>query len=177
MFNQSIQWQKHDVKDLRASSIWNQSYEKVVLLLARAICTIHSQIFQVFGNSILELENLSTNETNQKGPSTLVPEKLFMDCLSLGCPATWKDSDEYFKDQSRVIQSRTCSLFPFNHELNNRRERFGKLCFGPNSRLTMFSPTRGVSKTIDEGAQLRKKVWPAHIHFWVGMKLDFNVFE
>ncbi|XP_020591219.1 uncharacterized protein LOC110032049 [Phalaenopsis equestris] len=69
VFDQRIQWQKHDVKQLRDSSLWNQSYDKVVLLLARAVCTIHYRICQVFGDSILELENISANESRQlSGP-------------------------------------------------------------------------------------------------------------
>lgn len=186
VFDQRIQWQKHDVKHLRASSLWNQSYDKVVLLLARAVCTIHSQICHVFGDSGLELENLSTDETPQHSGQIVVfrhlplnsgllrsdasdeksstihksspavvsgvnfhhesfrfncsanPGKLFMDCLSLGSPAAWKDGDGFFEDQS--CASKTGSLLPFNHELRNRRGKLGKLRFGPKSRLTMLAP-------------------------------------
>lgn len=192
VFDQRIQWQRHDVKQLRDSSLWNQSYDKVVLLLARAVCTIHCRIVQVFGDSILELENISTNESRQlSGPIVVFrhlplnscllrsdagdnrsgkiqksglmaepgvnlhrdglkfncranPGKFFMECLSLSNPASWKDSDEHFEEQSCVSQSRTGSLVPFSGEQGSIRGRIGRPRFGPKGRLTMLAPSSTV---------------------------------
>ncbi|KAG6478675.1 hypothetical protein ZIOFF_062119 [Zingiber officinale] len=61
VFDQKIQWQRHDVKHLCDSSLWNQTYDKVVLILARAVCTIHSRICLVFGETIGSLDCLITD--------------------------------------------------------------------------------------------------------------------
>ncbi|PKU67893.1 uncharacterized protein LOC110091983 [Dendrobium catenatum] len=192
VFDQRIQWQRHDVKQLRDSSLWNQSYDKVVLLLARAVCTIHYRICQVFGDSILELENISANESQQLFGSIVVfrhlplnsgllrsdagdnrsgkiqksgqmvepgvnlhrdglrfncranPGKLFMECLSLSGPASWKDSNEHFEEHSCVSQSRTGSLVPFSGEQGCIRGSIGRPRFGPKVRLTMLAPSSTV---------------------------------
>lgn len=50
-FEQKIQWQRHDVRHLRNTSLWNQNYDKIVGLMARAVCTIYARICIVFGES------------------------------------------------------------------------------------------------------------------------------
>ncbi|KAG6513732.1 uncharacterized protein LOC121969673 [Zingiber officinale] len=64
-FDQKIQWQRRDIKRLRNSSLWNQTYDKVVLLLARAVCTTHSRICLMFGETIGSLDCLVTDQTCQ----------------------------------------------------------------------------------------------------------------
>ncbi|MQM08462.1 hypothetical protein Taro_041314 [Colocasia esculenta] len=56
-YEQKLQWQRHDVKHLRESSLWNQTYDKIVALMARAVCTIYTRIRQVFGETLLTLES------------------------------------------------------------------------------------------------------------------------
>ncbi|PKA45863.1 hypothetical protein AXF42_Ash016889 [Apostasia shenzhenica] len=190
VFNQRIQWQRHDVKQLRASSLWNQSYDKVVLLLSRAVCTMYSRICHVFGDSISELEYLQDKESKQlSGPiiarrhiplnsgllrsgggdyrsgqiqkSGVVavhgvnlqrdglrfncranPGRLFMECLSLGSPASLRQIDGHFDDdETSVSRSRTVSLVQFSGEHGgNKPGRSARSCFNPKSRLTMLAP-------------------------------------
>ncbi|WOL00054.1 hypothetical protein Cni_G08767 [Canna indica] len=64
-FDQKIHWQRQDVKHLRDSSLWNQTYDKVVLLLARAVCTIHSRICLVFREAICSLNFLVSDQSCQ----------------------------------------------------------------------------------------------------------------
>lgn len=47
-FEQKLMWKKRDVSHLMDISLWNQTYDKVVELLARSICTVYAQIFAVF---------------------------------------------------------------------------------------------------------------------------------
>ncbi|XP_065863127.1 protein PSK SIMULATOR 3 [Euphorbia lathyris] len=56
-FEQKLIWQKQDVRHLKDISLWNQTYDKVVELLARTVCTIYAKICVVFGESILRREN------------------------------------------------------------------------------------------------------------------------
>ncbi|EFJ27542.1 hypothetical protein SELMODRAFT_53069, partial [Selaginella moellendorffii] len=44
-----ISWQRQEIKYLRDMSLWNRTYDKIVMLLARTICTIHGRIVSVFG--------------------------------------------------------------------------------------------------------------------------------
>ncbi|PQM40971.1 uncharacterized protein Pyn_10789 [Prunus yedoensis var. nudiflora] len=52
-FEQKLIWQKQDVRHLKDVSLWNQTYDKVVELLARTVCTIYATIRAVFGDSVL----------------------------------------------------------------------------------------------------------------------------
>lgn len=49
-FEQKLMWQKQDVKNLKDVSLWNQTYDKVVELLARTACTVCARIHAVFGD-------------------------------------------------------------------------------------------------------------------------------
>ncbi|CAI0559235.1 unnamed protein product [Linum tenue] len=58
-FEQKVIWQKQDVGHLKDVSIWNQSYDKIVELLVRTVCTIYARICAVFGESVLHKEDSS----------------------------------------------------------------------------------------------------------------------
>ncbi|CAK7327218.1 unnamed protein product [Dovyalis caffra] len=53
-FEQKLIWQKQDVRHLKEISLWNQTCDKVVELLARTVCTIYARISVVFGESMLQ---------------------------------------------------------------------------------------------------------------------------
>ncbi|KAF8388208.1 hypothetical protein HHK36_026874 [Tetracentron sinense] len=55
-FEQKLIWQRQDVRHLRDISLWNQTYDKIVGLLARTVCTIYARICIVFGDSVSKLE-------------------------------------------------------------------------------------------------------------------------
>ncbi|KAF7146266.1 hypothetical protein RHSIM_Rhsim04G0188300 [Rhododendron simsii] len=55
-FEQKLGWQRQDVRGLKDVSLWNQGYDKVVELLARAVCTIFARVCAVFGDSVLRKE-------------------------------------------------------------------------------------------------------------------------
>ncbi|GLJ41538.1 hypothetical protein SUGI_0859680 [Cryptomeria japonica] len=50
---QKILWKKQGIKRLRDVSLWNQSYDKVVGILARMVCTIYGRVCSVFGSSAI----------------------------------------------------------------------------------------------------------------------------
>lgn len=47
VFDQKLQWKMQDVRHLKESSLWNQTYDKVVELLARTVCTIYAQLIDL----------------------------------------------------------------------------------------------------------------------------------
>ncbi|KAJ1423958.1 hypothetical protein SESBI_11957 [Sesbania bispinosa] len=57
-FEQKLIWQKQDVRHLKDISLWNQTFDKVVELLARTVCTIYARISVVFGESALRKNSL-----------------------------------------------------------------------------------------------------------------------
>ncbi|KAF2313951.1 hypothetical protein GH714_020818 [Hevea brasiliensis] len=61
-FEQKLIWQKQDVRHLKEISLWNQTYDKVVELLARKVCTIYARICVVFGESVLRRRALGLME-------------------------------------------------------------------------------------------------------------------
>ncbi|KAL0376752.1 UNVERIFIED_CONTAM: protein PSK SIMULATOR 1 [Sesamum calycinum] len=50
-FEQKLTWQKQDVSHLKDVSLWNQTYDKIVELLARTVCTIYARMYVVFGDA------------------------------------------------------------------------------------------------------------------------------
>lgn len=48
-FHKKVIWQRHEVKSLRDSSVWNKPFDDVVLVLARALFTIMRRLHHVFG--------------------------------------------------------------------------------------------------------------------------------
>ncbi|OAY28064.1 protein PSK SIMULATOR 1 [Manihot esculenta] len=60
-FEQKLIWQKQDVRHLKEISLWNQTYDKVVELLARRVCTIYARLCVVFGESALRRDSFGAN--------------------------------------------------------------------------------------------------------------------
>ncbi|PPR99476.1 hypothetical protein GOBAR_AA21200 [Gossypium barbadense] len=58
-FEQKMIWQRQDVRHLKDVSLWNQTFDKVVELLARTVCTIFARILVVFGESALGKDGVS----------------------------------------------------------------------------------------------------------------------
>ncbi|PPR88636.1 hypothetical protein GOBAR_AA32052 [Gossypium barbadense] len=58
-FEQKLIWQRQDVRHLKDVSLWNQTFDKVVELLARTVCTIFARILVVFGESALGKDGVS----------------------------------------------------------------------------------------------------------------------
>lgn len=53
-FEQKLMWQKQDVSHLKDVSLWNQSYDKIVELLARTVSTVFARICMLFGDALLK---------------------------------------------------------------------------------------------------------------------------
>ncbi|CAL5033655.1 unnamed protein product [Urochloa decumbens] len=64
---QRARWRRHDVRRLRDASLWNWTFDKAVLLLARAVCAIYDRIRLVFGDPMMGLDLLDsiTRESGQ----------------------------------------------------------------------------------------------------------------
>ncbi|CAJ2672627.1 unnamed protein product [Trifolium pratense] len=56
-FQKKVMWQRQQVQNVRDLSPWSRSYDYIVRLLARSLCTILERIIFVFGNSHLPIEN------------------------------------------------------------------------------------------------------------------------
>ncbi|CAN6227285.1 unnamed protein product [Urochloa humidicola] len=55
---QRARWRRHDVRRLRDASLWNWTFDKAVLLLARAVCAIYDRIRLVFGDPMMGIDLL-----------------------------------------------------------------------------------------------------------------------
>ncbi|KAF6175037.1 hypothetical protein GIB67_039585 [Kingdonia uniflora] len=67
VYEEKLVWQRQDVKHLRDVSLWNQTYDKILALLVRTVCTIYARICIVFGNSVTKLESPSGQFSGQIG--------------------------------------------------------------------------------------------------------------
>lgn len=65
-FEQKLIWQKQDVKHLKDVSLWNQTFDKVVELLARTACTVYARVHFVFGDCLLRAQQPSSNGSSRR---------------------------------------------------------------------------------------------------------------
>ncbi|KAE8734963.1 hypothetical protein F3Y22_tig00000538pilonHSYRG00005 [Hibiscus syriacus] len=56
--NLYTEMERQDVRHLKNVSVWNQTFDKVVELLARTVCTIFARILAVFGDTALEKDSV-----------------------------------------------------------------------------------------------------------------------
>ncbi|PWZ23993.1 hypothetical protein Zm00014a_014231 [Zea mays] len=71
---QRARWRRHDVRRLRDASLWNWTYDRAVLLLARAVCAIYGRIRLVFGDPVLGLDLLAMTGVGQSGQCEQIPQ-------------------------------------------------------------------------------------------------------
>ncbi|RID52941.1 hypothetical protein BRARA_G00371 [Brassica rapa] len=128
-FEQKLMWQRQDVKSLREASLWNQTYDKVVEMLARTVCTIYGRIESVFGGlGVRGKKDSSLKRREAEGadfsfPCGTNPGRMFMECLPMNVSSRSHDDDEE-EEEARSI------TFP-------RAMRSCK--FGSKSRLTQHA--------------------------------------
>ncbi|XP_066349784.1 protein PSK SIMULATOR 1-like [Miscanthus floridulus] len=67
VLQQRARWRRHDVRRLRDASLWNWTYDRAVLLLARAVCAIYDRIRHVFGDPMLGLDLLAMRPSELSG--------------------------------------------------------------------------------------------------------------
>ncbi|KVH91327.1 uncharacterized protein LOC112529765 [Cynara cardunculus var. scolymus] len=67
VFEQKVIWQKQDVRHLKDVSLWNQTYDKIVEMLARTVCTLYARICFVFDDTISRREMFSNSSVSISG--------------------------------------------------------------------------------------------------------------
>ena len=93
-YEQKIQWQRHDVRHLRDVSLWNQTFDKVVDLMARSVCAVHQRMRVVFGETIVpqntraELSTRSVRFSSGRMSERRQISDIFAECLSLTTSAS-----------------------------------------------------------------------------------------
>ncbi|KAF8396812.1 hypothetical protein HHK36_018445 [Tetracentron sinense] len=60
MFDQKLAWQRQQVQHFRDVSLWNQTFDKSVDLMARLVCIVYARICVVFGPYISVLPRVSS---------------------------------------------------------------------------------------------------------------------
>lgn len=86
-FEQKLAWQKQDVRHLEDVSLWNQTYDKVVELLARTVCTVYARISTVFGNALIKRDLLGNPAAGSQ----------------FGCSGSLQQTNRGFSEKSGVI--------------------------------------------------------------------------
>ncbi|KAI3700746.1 hypothetical protein L2E82_45384 [Cichorium intybus] len=61
VLEQKVIWQKQDVRHLKNVSLWNQTYDKIVEMLARTVCTLYARISLVFIDTISRRDMFSNS--------------------------------------------------------------------------------------------------------------------
>lgn len=93
-YEQKIQCRRHELKHLREVSLWNQTHDKIVGLMARAVCTIYARIRLVFGQPLNPPARPPPPASVVLNPCGSTPARLFGECLSFSSSAPSKDEEE-----------------------------------------------------------------------------------
>ncbi|KAE9592353.1 hypothetical protein Lal_00028350 [Lupinus albus] len=101
-FEQKLIWRKQDVRHLKEISLWNQTFDKVVELLARTVCTIYARISVIFGEPALRNNSLGFGG----GSPAMQNESGFISC-QINNPTS---SEMLKRDQSKKTGSRSGSI-------------------------------------------------------------------
>ncbi|XP_057783273.1 protein PSK SIMULATOR 3-like [Salvia miltiorrhiza] len=64
-FEQKLMWQRQDVKHLQDVSLWNQTFDKAMELLARTVCTVYARIHLVFGDGLARAQDCSNGSSQR----------------------------------------------------------------------------------------------------------------
>ncbi|KAI5056141.1 hypothetical protein GOP47_0029662 [Adiantum capillus-veneris] len=119
---QKVVWQRQEIKYLKDVSLWNRTYDKMVGLLARTVCTLYGRIIRVFGFPIMgwpQVLTMSRNgEVDHSGSIT--------SCLSTEEPKISNDS----------LNGYASSFVPVTGSVSLTRDR--SISIPPLS--SMFSP-------------------------------------
>ncbi|XP_071732519.1 protein PSK SIMULATOR 3-like [Rutidosis leptorrhynchoides] len=78
VFEQKVIWQQQDVSHLKDVSLWNQTYDKIVEMLARTVCTLYARICLVFVDTISRRDMFSNSTV-----SVATANENFHSCRSL----------------------------------------------------------------------------------------------
>ncbi|KAJ4759776.1 plant/protein (DUF668) [Rhynchospora pubera] len=66
VLDSKIRWRRSDIRRIRDASLWNRTYDEAILILARAVCAVHSRLCQVFGEIPVVLECLFPEPKREK---------------------------------------------------------------------------------------------------------------
>ncbi|CAK9193278.1 unnamed protein product [Sphagnum troendelagicum] len=102
---QKAMWQRQEIKYVRDSSLWNHTYDKIVGLLARTVCTIHRRIIGVFGSPMLGLLPAFPHQHN--GESSQFPA-FPNSYLSSSHPASLSPQDRFCLSVNKSIEVVLC---------------------------------------------------------------------
>ncbi|KAJ7954748.1 DUF668 domain-containing protein/DUF3475 domain-containing protein [Quillaja saponaria] len=165
-FEQKLMWQRQDVRHLKEISLWNQTYDKVVELLVRTVCTIYARISLIFGDSSLKKDNLGLvggSSPPMKDEHGQFSNQVNMHChVPIGSERLKRNFSKRNGCHSGLIE-RTATerrAVTWNHQIDMQRdelaafrpEDFGFPCGTSPGRLFMecFSLSSSVSK-LDDG--------------------------
>ncbi|KAL6989851.1 hypothetical protein U1Q18_015601 [Sarracenia purpurea var. burkii] len=120
-FEQKLMWQKQDVRHLKDVSLWNQTYDKVVELLARTVCTVYAKISSVFGDSILRRDLSGDSVLGTRFGHEGYSDRLKDDSGQKSCQIDTGNDSHPNSDRSRPVLSKKGANISPRH-VSNRGE-------------------------------------------------------
>ncbi|KAK6122714.1 hypothetical protein DH2020_043533 [Rehmannia glutinosa] len=143
-FEQKLIWQRQDVRHLKDVSLWNRTFDKIVELLARTVCTVYARIYIVFGDGHLRGTSNTLISKSQIGFTGMDDDdddqsSQTFDSISIANSAK-SDNTTIFSSFVRPI-----NVDPLNGE--NRQflsNSINGTKFQPKSRLLVYAPPKTV---------------------------------
>ncbi|KAL4567398.1 hypothetical protein LXL04_022982 [Taraxacum kok-saghyz] len=150
ILEQKVIWQKQDVRHLKDISLWNQTYDKIVEMLARTVCTLYARISLVFIDTISRRDmfssgSLSLSTSNQHSCRSLSQNPSQIDSRSTKSGGGFSNSGSdkrVIKPKPQIISKRgEISLFKaedFNFACGLGPGRLFMECLNINSPISKF---------------------------------------
>ncbi|KAL7144908.1 hypothetical protein ABFS83_07G042600 [Erythranthe nasuta] len=125
---QKLTWQKQDVRHFKSVSLWNRTYDKVVELMARTVCTVYARLYVVVG------------DYNARGSS-----RGHFSRVSLSRSRVSSVGRGSFRKDASLRKSHSSTKNGYSHHRLGAKEEFHK-----NGRGFSFSCCNSASKVDDD---------------------------
>ncbi|CAJ1976655.1 unnamed protein product [Sphenostylis stenocarpa] len=170
-YQKKVAWKRLEVKNLKASSLWNRTYDYTVLFLARSVFTIFSRINNVFGiQEIIDVgktKNRSALNSDHANGSRSVSESLRPSVQpSSNVRATFASGPlgAFAATSRQNVRTKKASMFP--SDAGDSSTKSG-LISSKNRSIRFFSGPlgRNSKKPVpDNGTNKNSKIWKFHGH-------------
>ncbi|KAG5554004.1 hypothetical protein RHGRI_011766 [Rhododendron griersonianum] len=132
LFNQKIGYQRKQVTHLKATSLWSQTFDKSVGLMARIVCIVYARICVVFGPFVSFLPHVSLRNvrcSHRRDIIRIQPEYCLIEPIreqvvttrSGPIPTVTKPKLVRFHSQKSILYSADLGASSSNNSSNNNR--------------------------------------------------------
>lgn len=161
-YQKKVAWKRVEVKNLKANSLWNRTYDYTVLLLARSLFTIFNRINNVFGiQEIIDVRKTKNRLVSDHGNGSRSVSELLQPLVQ---PSGKVNSRFASGPLGPNVRTNKASMFPSDGSDSSRKSG---LISAKYRGVSFFSGPLGRNSkkpVADNGTNNKSKIWNFHGH-------------